>query len=41
MKKSTVSDYLMATGLLLRQKKLSKTDLRRMREMDSRIMQNY
>ena len=41
MKKSTISDYLIATGLLLQQKKLSKADLRHMREMDSRIMQNY
>jgi hypothetical protein len=41
MKKSTISDYLMATGRLLQQKKLSKADLRRMREMDSRIMRSY
>ena len=26
---------------LLLEKKLSKTDLRRMRELDSRVMQNY
>lgn len=41
MKKRAINQYFIETGLQLQQGKLSKADLQRLREMDSRIMQSY
>lgn len=41
MKKRSIDQYFIQTGLQLQQGKMSKADLQRLREMDSRIMQSY
>lgn len=41
MKKRVIDQYFIVTGLLLQEGKLSKEALKRLREMDSRIMKAY